>query len=596
VTSNRSSSRRSRALAVLLGALAGLALAVDEVGNTLKFLQTIPQSFRYQGLPRPTNLDWIAGWAEPARSLAAASGLLGLIAPAALLGLALLVFRTLNPDFHLIPPVPPEAESGAVLRQPIHRWRLRQIASAVVVSAWLLGYIGAWLPKQRGLVGLLLTGPTGLARLWPGAAAPASAAGLVLLIGGLWLVWGEGGFLRPAAGEAPRVGTARALAAAALAGIALTPFALPFASWAQEITTEVLQGIGGSDQHTWLTYLRGVLIVYPLALAAAAWTAMSLARWSHFPTERRALAAGGAVAVLAGLGVVGLLRLAGEDRFDHGIPLSQAAGVPRGPAGTHATLTLLPGPRPVAGLTPLVSGQGLTATDASARRMWAYLRGHRFQTVHLFPALMHVCQCEALAWNSDRFLATTLQGVEHNPHPGFCQLLVEKLAHTAATPTARLALARLHDPRRFHLPRGGELGMIALYRRLLPDGGEVRGRLFADGAPARAMRVGLLDEALWEQLRGSPSALAHRLVVASSSVDDQGVFRLRDIPAGRYLLVVAAPALGRAWSPADTTVRGSPGPIRVPFGGGMVDVGSIRLFLAPPKGAGSTRSQAVRRG
>src|SRR5205085_12008569 len=53
----------------------------------------------------------------------------------------------------------------------------------------------------------------------------------------------------------------RAVAAAALAGIALTPFALPLAAWAQAIVTEVLQGIGGAARSAWLTYLAGVLVV-----------------------------------------------------------------------------------------------------------------------------------------------------------------------------------------------------------------------------------------------------------------------------------------------------------------------------------------------
>src|SRR5207245_2739703 len=101
----------------------------------------------------------------------------------------------------------------------------------------------------------------------------------------------RGGLLRPAAGAERGEGTlddpehsgaasergrrsARALAAAALAGIALTPFALPLAAWAQAIVTEVLQGIGGAAQSAWLTYLAGVLVVYPLALGTAGWTAV----------------------------------------------------------------------------------------------------------------------------------------------------------------------------------------------------------------------------------------------------------------------------------------------------------------------------------
>src|SRR5205823_6371181 len=194
-----------------------------------------------------------------------------------------------------------------------------------------------------------------------------------------------------------------------------------------------------------------------------------------------------------------------------------------------ATLTLVPGAEPVAGLTRTVSGEGLTATDASARRVWAYLERRRFRTVHLFPALMHICECEALTWNSDRFLETTLRSLERNPHPGLCQLLIEKLSHCAATPAARAALARLQDPRRFRLPPEGGREMATLERSLGPDGADLSGRLLANGFPAQGLRVGLINEALWQQLRGAPPALNHRLVVASDRVDETGSFRLRRV-------------------------------------------------------------------
>lgn len=569
--------------ATSLGALAGLALAGGDIGSTLAYLQTIPRGFA--GLPRPTNLDWIESWAGVARSLAAApvAELLDLITHGALLGLALIVFRTLNPDFRLTAPLPAGAEPGAVLRQPIDRRRLGQIGAAAIATLWLLGYFSVWLPWwNSGLGGLLLAGPMGLERLWPHAAA-ASAAGLALLLGGLWLVWGEAGLLRPAAGGRRRVGRARSLAAAALAGMALAPFAMPLAGWAQTIATQVLQGMGGAARSAWLAYLGGVLVVYPLALGTAGWTAVSLARWTHFPGERRALAAGTAVAIAAWLGAAALLSLAGSGRFDDGIGLAQVAGVPAGPRGVVTTVMLLPGPLPVMGLTPAVSGQGLAATDGSARAVWAYLRWRRFRTVHLFPALMHVCQCEALDWDSDRFLKTTLLSLSYNPHPGFCQLLVEKLRHCAATPQARAALARLQDPRWFRLPPDSGRGLAVPRRRLEPAGAEVCGQLLLNGAPAEGVRVGLVEEALWQQLRGAPRALSHRVVLASGTVDASGAFRLEGIPAGRYFLLIRMPAMAGVRLPLGLRVQGSPGPITVAPGARGVEVGRVRLFvLAPP--------------
>ncbi len=567
--------QRNRLLATLCGVLAGLGLALNDVGSTLAYLQTIPSGF--QGVPRPTNLDWIAGWAGPAAALTAAGSLLGLFTHAALLGLALLVFRTLNPDFRLVAPVTPGAEAGAVLRQPIHRPRLRQIGGAALLSLWLLGYLGGWVPWPRGGLGrLLLAGPTGLPRLWPAHAAAASVVGLLLLLGGLWLVWGEAGLLRPTAGEGSRIGTGRALAGAALAGIALAPFAIPLADWAEAMATEVLQGMGGAAPDAWLTYLAGVLGVYPLALGAAGWTAMSLAQWCHFPRERHALVAGGAVSAVAWLGVAALLSIAGAGRFDDGVSLAEAAGVSQAPTGNLTTLTLLPGPRPVVGVTPLLSGQGLAATEQTGRLVWAYLQRRHFRTVHLFPALMHVCQSEALAWNSDRFLDATLRSLDRNPHPGLCQLLIEKLVHAAATPTARRALLRLQDPRRFHLPPGQMDGLFALQYRLGRDGSEVRGRLLVTGAPVGRPRVGLIDERLWQQFRGAPTALTHRLVVTSSGLQANGAFRLPRVPAGRYFLVVALPAFNQVGAPR-ITVQGSPGPILVRPGGRPVPVRTIHL-------------------
>jgi hypothetical protein len=277
------------------------------------------------------------------------------------------------------------------------------------------------------------------------------------------------------------------------------------------------------------------------------------------------------------------MSLAGSGRFDDGVPLARAAGGLAGPRSLITTVTLLPGRSPVIGLTPAVSDQGLAATDASARAVWAYLRWRRFRTVHLFPALMHVCQCEALDWDSDRFLETTLRSLSYNPHPGFCQLLIEKLAHCAATPKARAALARLRDPRWFHLPPGSGWGLAALRRRLEPDGAAVRGRLFLYGASAEGMQVGLVEEPLWQQFRGAPRALNHRLVLASSAVDAAGTFRLDGIPAGRYFLLVRMPAVEGSRLSLGVRAQGSPGLITVAPGAHEVQAGTVRLFvLAPP--------------
>jgi hypothetical protein len=332
-----------------------------------------------------------------------------------------------------------------------------------------------------------------------------------------------------------------------------------------------------------------VLLIYPLALGAAAGTAVSLARWSHFPWERRALAAGGAAAILAWLGVAGLLDLAGSGRFDFGVPLARAAGVPVGPGGRVATITLLPGPAPVLGVTPVVSNQGLAATETSARAVWAYLRWRHFRTVHLFPALMHVCQCEALSWDSDRFLDTTLRSLQYNPHPGFCELLVEKLAHTAATPKARRALAQLQDPPSFHLSPGAAWGIWMLRRRLDPEGAVLSGRLWINGRPAAGTRVGLLDENRWQQFNGPTPALNHRLVVAGATVDPNGAFRFEQIPAGRYFLLVMAPLEGSGPPPA-IRAMGSPGPITVHPGMPELRVGDVRLTLISPPSVNRTGS------
>ena len=58
-----------RFTATALGVLAGLAMAVGEVGSTLHYLQTIPAGFG--GLPLPANLDWIFGWTGVERALTA---------------------------------------------------------------------------------------------------------------------------------------------------------------------------------------------------------------------------------------------------------------------------------------------------------------------------------------------------------------------------------------------------------------------------------------------------------------------------------------------------------------------------------------------
>jgi hypothetical protein len=71
-------------------------------------------------------------------------------------------------------------------------------------------------------------------------------------------------------------------------------------------------------------------------------------------------------------------------------------------------------------------------------------------------------------------------------------------------------------------------------------------------------------------------------VEASSAVDAAGRFRLRHVPAGRYLMLVGVPPLGRPWSPFRVLVEGSPGPIAV-TSGGQVSVGVVRLTLRRPR-------------
>src|SRR5262249_35929529 len=112
--------------------------------------------------------------------------------------------------------------------------------------------------------------------------------------------------------------------------------------------------------------------------------------------------------------------------------------------------------------------------------------------------------------------------------------------------------------------------------------GEVRGRLLVNGAPAEGLRVGLVDEALWQQFRGSPPALSHRLVVAGSTVGADGRFRLGQIPPGRYFLLVMAPAAGAPPRPETIRVQGSPGPITLAPGLTGVDAGTIRVIMAMP--------------
>jgi hypothetical protein len=125
--------------------------------------------------------------------------------------------------------------------------------------------------------------------------------------------------------------------------------------------------------------------------------------------------------------------------------------------------------------------------------------------------------------------------------------------------------------------------MATLRRSLGPDGAAVSGRLLANGFPARGLRVGLIHEALWQQLRGTPPALNHRLVVASDGVNESGAFHLRGIPAGRYLLLVAVPPRRHPWAALWTLVQGSPGPIVIKAGAQAIDTGMVRLVVLAPR-------------
>lgn len=516
-------------------------------------------------LPMPRSMQWISGLRPGLHWIAVSR--FGI--PLSLLilgGLGIWLFaRTLNPEFGLL--VAREENPGEGTQAHVDVPRTVRAAVAAVLTLWLLmvfvraaslwDYTSQWRPAYRVFGSL----PIWLDPL------PVSVRPIVhgLVLGAaLWLLWGPNGFVGRRGGP-----IYRDLLWGLAAGLAATP-ALLALYHARTLAQAWRQIIGLSDAGGWRLLLLWLLLV-PLLACLWLWLVTYFCR--PRPVTHRFASRFGPLALVSVMtAFAGGARLQAETAHTDylGKTLSQTLQLP--PArGRRKALVLAPNG------TALLSapedgsndnnGDRIICTPESVERVETFLRQRHFMTAHAFRAYVHLYDCAALEWNSDRELSYSLQMLETAPTPVAAQILKEQLSECAVTPESRRVLDRLADARRFTWPqplgqrwlgvaylRFGDLDRARSYllhaslgssqfRGLLGGinplaDGTVSGRVLINGRTA-PLRVGLAPAGSSLGIPGPCRPFEWRHVTVSTETAPDGRFSLRGVAEGRYVLLLS---------------------------------------------------------
>jgi hypothetical protein len=289
-----------------------------------------------------------------------------------------------------------------------------------------------------------------------------------------------------------------------------------------------------------------------------------------------------------------------------------------GSAGVD-TIILLGQDRSVTLDTPRQSIVGLEATPDTARLVDAFLRRRHYTTAFADRAIKAIHDAASLAWDSEESLRVDFLNLANCPDPVYMRPFLDKL-RTAPANGATLRYADLlADETYFAYPtRDAVMTMGDIYARLglrdkaerlyrraevppgrLPDllsertmfnRGVVRGEVRLNGKPAAGVRVGLVPAfAVPEAFRSSiaPGIIRPywlRWVGPKALTNAAGQFRMEDITAGSYRMILSSPAVRALPFSRAVSVENAPGRIFVGFGRKSADVGVIRLRLAPASG------------
>jgi hypothetical protein len=559
-------------LACLVFAAIGLLLGLTD----FRRLTTYPlERFgEFAKLPQPLSILWIEELRRPSYFIEGGEGAIIALKVALLLSGFWLLAALLSPGFRLVKP--PHENPGKHFSAHLEVPRLLRAAAAVLLSAWWMGLlsgVSVLLPREGRAghpISILLAGLPGWTSGIPGIFGPITHALLLYVL--LWLTWGPGGIVAPA-GETRR---SDVLKWGLLAG--MTAFPAIFLLNAGRIwLASSRESISLADRAGWHSLLA-------ITLAAPAVAMLYLAVHAYLcrprPLAGRTLAGGvaGALLFMAGTGFAitrghGLLNQLDVGKLSIGRALGLA------PAGQQRiAVVLTPRGRALYTTSPDGSveptGGTIYCHQSTIDAVQNHLRSRKYRSQLALPGYIHLLDCASLDWRSTWSLELSMEQMERSPHPAVAQVLIERLSNCPITVENRRFLDRLADERQFRWTdeagrrwlggaflRFGDSARARdylLHANLSPQElqaaiggiaplieGTVRGRLTIAGKAVEAVRVGLINVALFRSILGAARPFDWRAVLTATHTDAKGRFEFRNIPEGRYVLIVTGGGIGR---------------------------------------------------
>jgi hypothetical protein len=264
----------------------------------------------------------------------------------------------------------------------------------------------------------------------------------------------------------------------------------------------------------------------------------------------------------------------------------------------------------------------LNANAASSGKIEAFLKQRDYLTSLSDPAFKTLHDGSSLNWDSEESLRIDYLKLMHCPDGRFMSVFVDKLRTCAATPPNLRYADLLADETKFAFQsresivtmgdiyaRFGERKKAeAWYRRAdIPSSrideilsertmfstGSVTGKLTLDGRPADGYRVGLFPSAMTNQMFQTmlvPGVFRPywlRWVGPKTVTEPDGSFRIENIVAGKYFVIISGPGLKMRSFSRRFRAMNAPGEMFIAFGKPRFDLGTIAMEVQPRQTPGT---------
>jgi hypothetical protein len=291
------------------------------------------------------------------------------------------------------------------------------------------------------------------------------------------------------------------------------------------------------------------------------------------------------------------------------LALARLTGARIGSAGRERLLFLTPR-GPIGVPVERQSATGIEATPEAERRIRAFLAGRGYRTALAAAAYPTLHDIACLTWDPATALAAAYETLTRTGDLNLLRPFMDTLASAHSTERTRAFAAQVADSGAFAFRdrlSKVEMGDIfarfgdrrraeAWYRKArMPDirvrerlaertmfaEGVIRGNLTMNGVPLSGARVGIVPIAAEVDVRDSflrsgtlrPGWL--RWISASAVTDAAGAFRLTNVVAGTYRVIISTDRISDAVDLRSVQVAGSPGQVFVGFAKREQDLGEI---------------------